>query len=46
MLGHYNLAIELEYLKRYEESIEEFTKAKEWAQQLGKKNAGIILAAD
>ena len=46
MLGHYNLAIELEYLKRYEESIEEFTKAKEWAKKLGKKNTGIIIACD
>ena len=46
MLGHYNLAIELEYLKRYEQSIEEFSKAKEWAKRLGKKNTGIIMASE
>lgn len=46
MLGHYNLAIELEYLKRYEQSIEEFCKARDWAKKLGKKNAGIIMASE
>ena len=43
MLCHYNLAIELEYLKRFDESIGAFTKALELGKKDCKKNAGIII---
>lgn len=46
MLGHYNLAIELEHLKRYEPAIEEFSKARDMAKKIGKKHTGIIMVCD
>jgi tetratricopeptide (TPR) repeat protein len=46
ILSHYNLAIELEHLKRYEEAIEEFTKAKDLAKQRGRKHVGIIMVCE
>jgi len=37
MLSHYNLAIELEHLKRFHESKEQYNLAKEVSQKNSKK---------
>lgn len=42
MLSHYNLAIELEYLKKFVESKKHYLDAKETANMNKKKNQNII----
>ena len=42
MLSNYNLAIELEHLKRYTESKAYYNKAKQIAEENQPKNANLI----
>lgn len=46
MLSHYNFAIELEHLKKYDNSRKQYHLAKETAQLNTKKNENIISAID
>lgn len=46
MLSHYNLAIELEHLKRYPESKAQYNIAKEVSQRNAKKNENMVAAID
>lgn len=46
MLSHYNLAIELEYLKKFGESKKHYLLAKEIAHVNKKKNQNIINTID
>jgi hypothetical protein len=46
MLSFYNLAIEKEYLKEYEDAIKCYKKSKEVAQNSGKRNVSILISCD
>ena len=46
MLSHYNLAIELEHLKKYPESRAQYNLAKEISHRNSKKNENMVAAID
>ena len=46
MLCYYNMAIEEEHLKIYEQSLASYIKAKQVAKMHGSKNVGILLNCD
>ena len=46
MLSHYNLAVELEHLKKFVESIHQYKLAKETALNHKKKNENLIKSID
>ena len=43
MLSYYNLAVELEHLKYYDQSLKAYKEAQNYGKKGGKKNTAIII---